>query len=179
MSKLQNFVFFASNDGGHFSELIALHKLFPKYRSVIVTDKAGANKSIPELSGVEAIEFATAFARKREELAKNAPPKGSEKKLTILDYLGCFPKLFIECYSIWSKYRPKVVVTTGSNIAVPLCLISKLKGTKFVYIETRAKVYSKTLSGRLVEKFSDKIIVQWPEMVSVYNGKAQYLGTLV
>ena len=81
--------------------------------------------------------------------------------------------------TIWEKYRPKVIVSTGSNIAVPLCFIAKLRGTKFVYIETRAKVYSKTISGKLVEHFADKIIVQWPEMVSVYKGKAEYHGTLV
>lgn len=72
-----------------------------------------------------------------------------------------------------------MIVSTGSNIAVPLCFIAKLYGTRFVYIETRAKVYSKTISGKIVERFADKIIVQWPEMVNVYKGKAEYFGTLV
>lgn len=52
-------------------------------------------------------------------------------------------------------------------------------GAKFVYIETRAKVYNKTISGKIVERFADKIIVQWPEMVEVYMGRAEYYGTLV
>ena len=174
MRKLNNTVFFACNEGGHFAQLMALNELFGKYDTVIVTDNKRANKDIPALKNVRAIEFAMAFADKRDELTKK---KG--KKLTHASYLSAYWALFKQCYSIWEKYRPKVIVSTGSNIAVPLCFIAKLRGTKFVYIETRAKVYSKTISGKLVEHFADKIIVQWPEMVSVYKGKAEYHGTLV
>ena len=46
MSKLNNTVFFASNEGGHFAQLMALHDLFDKYDSVIVTDNKRANKDI-------------------------------------------------------------------------------------------------------------------------------------
>lgn len=41
------------------------------------------------------------------------------------------------------------------------------------------KVYNKTISGKIVERFADKVIVQWPEMVDVYKGHAEYYGTLV
>ena len=40
-------------------------------------------------------------------------------------------------------------------------------------------MYSKTISGKLIGGISDKVIVQWPEMVDVYKGKAEYYGTLV
>ena len=174
MSKLNNTVFFASNEGGHFAQLMALHDLFDKYDSVIVTDNKRANKDILALKNVKAIEFAMAFAEKREELTKD-----KSKKLTHASYLSAYWGLFKQCHAIWKKHRPKVIVSTGSNIAVPLCFIAKLYGTRFVYIETRAKVYSKTISGKIVERFADKIIVQWPEMVNVYKGKAEYFGTLV
>ena len=174
MDKLNNIIFYASNEGGHFAQLTALHNLFEKYDSVIVTDNKRANKGIPALKNVIAIEFAMAFADKREELTKD-----KTKKLTHASYLSAYWDLFRQCHTIWKKYRPKVIISTGSNIAVPLCFIAKLHGTKFVYIESRAKVYSKTISGKIVERFADKIIVQWPEMVNVYNGKAEYHGTLV
>lgn len=173
MKRLSNVVFFASNEGGHFSQLLALHDLFEKYESVIVTDNKRANKDITALKNVLAIEFALAFADKRDELAKK-----KDKKLTHASYLSAYWALFKQCYSIWKKYRPKVIISTGSNIAVPLCIIAKLHGSRFVYIETRAKVYSKTISGKIVEHFADKILVQWPEMIDVYKGKAEYHGTL-
>ena len=172
--KLNQIVFFASNDGGHFAQLMALSNLFSKYDSIIVTDNKRANKDIPALQNVKAIEFAMAFADRREELTKE-----KHKKLTHASYLSAYWDLFKQCNAIWKKYRPKVIISTGSNIAVPLCFIAKLHGLHFVYIETRAKVYNKTISGKIVEHFADKIIVQWPEMVEVYKGKAEYWGTLV
>lgn len=174
MNKLNNIVMFACNEGGHFAQLMALNELFGKYETVIVTDNKRANKDIPALKNVLAIEFAMAFADKRDELSKK---KG--KKLTHASYLSAYGSLFKQCHTIWKKYRPKVIISTGSNIAVPLCIIANLHGSRFVYIETRAKVYSKTISGKIVEHFADKIVVQWPEMIDVYRGKAEYHGTLV
>ena len=174
MSNLNNIVMFASNDGGHFAQMRALKDLFSKYDTVILTDNERANLNIPAFKNVKAIEFAMSFANKRKQLTTK-----KNKKLTKASYLGAYVGLFRECYTVFKKYRPKVVVSTGSNIAVPLCFISRLFGAKFVYIETRAKVYTKTLTGKLIGGIADKIIVQWPEMVDVYKGKAQYLGTLV
>lgn len=174
MRKLNNTVFFACNEGGHFAQLMALKDLFVKYESVIVTDNHRANKNIPALKDVCAIEFAMAFADKRNELTKK-----KDKKLTHASYLSAYKDLFLQCHRIWKKYRPKVIISTGSNIAVPLCFIAQMYGSKFIYIETRAKVYNKTISGKIVERLADKIIVQWPEMVDVYKGRAEYYGTLV
>ena len=174
MKGLNNIVFFASNEGGHFAQLMALHELFDKYETVIVTDNERANNDIPALKNVKAIEFAMSFANRREELKKRG-----EKNMTHASYLTAYWGLFKECNAIWKKYRPKVIVSTGSNIAFPLAYIAKLHGTKMVYIETRAKVYNKTITGKLIGWICDKIIVQWPEMVDVYKGKAEYYGTLV
>lgn len=173
-NNLNNTIFFASNDGGHFAQLMALHELFGKYDTVIVTDNIRANKDITALKNVKSFEFAMAFANKRKKLTQE---KG--KKLTKASYLSAYVGLTKECYVAFMKHRPKVVISTGSNIAVPLCIISKLFGAKFVYIETRAKVYTKTLTGKLIGGIADKVIVQWPEMVGIYKGKAEYLGTLV
>lgn len=172
--KLNNIVIFASNEGGHFAQLIALKDLFAKYESVVLTDNERANFSIPALQNVKAIEFAMAFADRRNALSKK-----QEKRMTHASYLTSYWELFKQCHAIWKKYRAKVIISTGSNIAVPLCFIAKLHGARFIYIETRAKVYNKTISGKIIERFADKIIVQWPEMVNVYKGKAEYYGTLV
>lgn len=171
---LNDIVFYASNEGGHFSQLMALHNLFGKHDTVIVTDNKMANKDIPALRDVKEIEFAMAFADYRRKLKER-----HKKNMTLWSYLPAYWDLFKQCNRIWKMYRPKVVISTGSNIAVPLAIISKLHGGKFVYIESRAKVYSKTISGKLIGGISDKVIVQWPEMVEVYKGKAEYYGTLV
>lgn len=174
MKKQNGYVFFAANQGGHFAQLLALSPLFDDFSSIIVTDNLSADKSIKALQGVSSIEYVRSSALRRDELAKM-----KQKKRSRLSGLPTYWRQFKECRRIWKKYHPKVVVTTGSNIAVPLCVLSKLYQAKFVFIETRAKVYTKSLSGKLVGRFADKVIVQWPEMLDVYGKKAEYYGTLV
>jgi len=171
--KLNDIVMFASSDGGHFAEMAALSSLFSKYDSVILTDNKRADKSIPGFEKVKAIEFAMAFAERRDKLRDTK--KGT---ITELDYATCYFKLYRQCKRAFKLYKPKVVISAGAGISVPLCLVAKLYGAKFIHIENKAKVYSKTISGRLVQQLADMIIVQWPEMVDVYKGKASYFGIL-
>ena len=174
MAKLNNIVMFACNQGGHFSQMMALRQLFGKYNSVLVTDNVHATKEkTPALKDISAVEYAMGMAKQRKILQE----KGTSEKNRMHSIVGYF-SLFAESYKIWKKYRPAVIITTGSNIAVGLFLYGWLKGSKLIFIETRAKVYSKTVTGRIVSKVADKIFVQWPEMKKIYP-KAEYCGTLV
>lgn len=176
MSKLNNTVMFACNQGGHFSQMMALHELFGKYDTVLVTDNVHASKEkTPALKNIGAVEYAMGMANKRNKLSKGA---GANKERSRWQSLSGYIALILECRQIWKKYRPAVIITTGSNIAVGLFLYGKLKGSKLIFIETRAKVYSKTMTGKIVGKVADKIFVQWPEMKKIYPN-AEYLGTLV
>lgn len=163
---------FACNQGGHFSQMIALHDLFGKYESVLVTDNVLATKQLPALKDVWHIEYAMAMANKREALAKKGRKNGR------LALISSYISLFIECVRIWKKYRPAAIISTGSNIAVPLFLYGKLMGSRLIFVETRAKVYSKTVTGKIADKIVDQVFVQWPEMKKLYP-KAEYCGTLV
>ncbi|MCY6310801.1 hypothetical protein OXV62_11090 [Bacteroides faecis] len=102
MSKLNNIAMFASNDGGHFAQLMALKNLFGKYDSVVLTDNKRANRNIPALKDVKAIEFAMAFADKRDELTKD-----KNRKLTHASYLSAYWTLFRQCHAIWKNIVPK------------------------------------------------------------------------
>lgn len=85
--------------------------------------------------------------------------------------------MFIECFKIYRNYKPSVLISTGSYIAVPLFIMAKIYRAKTIYIESNAMVYSKSMTGKLVEKISDKVYVQWKEMLSVYP-QAEYEGIL-
>lgn len=174
MAKLSNTVMFACNQGGHFSQMMALKDLFGKYDTVLVTDNVHASKEkTPALKQIGAVEHPMGMANKRNELSKK-----SSKEISRWQSLSGYIAMILECRQIWKRYRPAVIVTTGSNIAVGLFLYGKLKGSKLIFIETRAKVYSKTVTGKIVGKVADKIFVQWPEMKKIYPN-AEYLGTLV
>ena len=172
MMRLNNTVFFACSEGGHFAQMMALNQLFGQYHSVLVTDNYRANKDMSALHDIEEIAFVGGIAESRK---KNANKSHNDSRLT---YLKGYLKLFGQCFNVLRKYRPKVIVSTGSNVAVPLFWFGKLFGCKLIFIETRAHVYNKSLTGKLVGSISDVVIVQWKEMLDVYK-KAEYYGVLV
>lgn len=171
MSKLNDIVMFACNQGGHFSQMMALSELFGKYDSVLVTDNVRATKEMPALRNINSIVVMKGESSRRKVVKK-------EENANRWSFLGVYIQMLFESRKIWKQYRPKVIVSTGSNIAVPLFLIGKLHGSKIIFIETRAKVYARSMTGILVRKLADQIFVQWPEMLNLYP-EAKYCGTLV
>ena len=73
--------------------------------------------------------------------------------------------------------RPDLIISSGAAIAVPFFLVGKLLGVKTVYIEVFDRMDAPTLTGRLVRRFTDLFIVQWPEMTRVYPGSID-LGSI-
>ena len=150
-------ILFISSTGGHFSELMQLQSLFPKCNYHIVTEKTPSNCHLKE--------------KYKEKI--NFLPYGTKK--TPLKYLFI---LFANCFmSLWIylKFRPQVVITTGTHTAGPMCCIAKLLGSRVIYIETFANRKTKTQAGKLLYYVADTFVVQWEEMLEVYP-KAKYWG---
>lgn len=165
-------IMFAASQGGHFAEMMKLKELFGKYESVFVTDNLKATKEREELKVFKHIAYSKATAERRE---KNAGKKQSSRLK--LNALWTYCRLFTRCLVIYFQFWPRVIISTGSHIAVPFFIYGKIFGSKTIYIESNAKVYTKSLSGKIVERFADKIFVQWPEMLEVYP-QAEYHGVL-
>ena len=75
------------------------------------------------------------------------------------------------------RERPDLIISSGAAIAVPFFVVGKLLGAKTVYVEVFDRVDAPTLTGRLVRRFTDLFVVQWPEMESVYPGSVD-LGSI-
>ena len=76
---------------------------------------------------------------------------------------------------IYLKKRPKFVLSTGSGMAIAMCLIGKFFGSRIIYIETGARIYEPSLTGRFMYYFSDLFIVQWEQLLkhfpsAIYGG---------
>jgi len=169
--KTKTVVMFAASQGGHLKELMGLRELFGKYHSVLVTDNLQIRQQPNLIRDFEAVEFSYAKADSRKQNAGAASNKSRWKE--VFSYY----RMFIECFKIFRKHKPSVVISTGSYIAVPLFIMAKIHRAKTIFIESNAMVYSKTTTGKLVEHFADKIYVQWPEMLEMYP-KAEYHGVL-
>ncbi len=143
-------VLFISSTGGHLSELLQLKDLFEKYDYHIITEKTKQ----------------TLFLRDKYKNRIDYLVYGTKDHLFIYIFkflFNCFKSLFL-----YIKIRPKVIITTGTHTAVPICYIGKLFGSKIIFIETFANVDTKTISGRLVYPIANLFIVQWESMLKLY-----------
>ena len=149
-------VLFISSTGGHLNELLQLDSLFKKYNSYLITEKTKTNNSIKnKYNNVYYLVYGT--------------------KDHIFTYIFKFTYNIIKSFLLYLKIRPKVIVTTGTHTAVPMCYIGKLFGSKIIFIETFANRTTKTLAGKIVYPIADTFIVQWESMLEHYP-KAIYAG---
>ena len=152
-------VLFISSTGGHLNELMQLSPLFEKYESYIITEKDKANENLKQIYGEKLYFF----------------PYVTRAKL--FTYIFKYLYLCIKTIYYYFKIRPKVIVTTGTHTAGPICILGKLFGSKIIYIETFANTNKKTATGRLIYPIADLFIVQWEEMLKIYP-KAIYGGSI-
>ena len=102
-------------------------------------------------------------------------PYGTRAKL--FTYIFKYFYLCLKTIYFYFKLRPKVIVTTGTHTAGPMCYLGKIFGSKIIYIETFANKNKKTATGRLIYPIADLFIVQWEEMLKLYP-KAIYGGSI-
>ena len=144
---------FAASSGGHFEQLLMLKPLMDKYSGFIVTEKTSYKTKVDGIN----IYYLEQVNRKEKI------------------FLPRMLKNMIASLKIFNKEKPDVVICTGVLAMIPICLISKIRGKKLIYIESFAKVTSATLSGKLLYKFADQFYVQWETMLKIYPN-ATYLG---
>lgn len=76
------------------------------------------------------------------------------------------------------RERPRLVISTGADVAVPTVLLGKLLGARVIFIETAAAPEG-SLSGRICHRVADLFIVQWPELARRYPGAVVASGPLL
>ena len=152
-------VMFISSTGGHLNELLQLEPLFNKYDYYIVTEKDKTNENLNEKYGKRMYYL----------------PYGTRSH--IFSYIFKYLFLCIKTVYLYFKIRPKVIVTTGTHTAGPMCILGKIFRSKIIYIETFANTNKKTATGRLIYPIADLFIVQWEEMLNLYP-KAKLGGSI-
>ena len=148
-------VMFISSTGGHLTQLLELKSIFEDYNYVLVTEKTDVTKYMKDKYKISYLKY------------------GSRKY--ILKYILVALFNLIKSIFLFIKFRPQVIVTTGTHTAVPMCYIGKIFGKKIIYIESFAKRNSPTLSGRMIYPIASTFVVQWENMLKFYP-KAKYWG---
>ena len=75
------------------------------------------------------------------------------------------------------RYRPAVILATGSGIVVPFIWVGRLRGVRTIFLECGGVVDRPSLSCRLVAPAAQFIYVQWPELIP-FLPSARYAGTV-
>lgn len=148
-------VMFISSVGGHLTQLLELKKIFNDYNYVLVTEKTDVTLKMKEKYRMSYLKY------------------GSRKY--VLNYIFIAIFNIIKSIGLFIKYRPQVIVTTGTHTAVPMCYLGWIFRRKVIYIESFAKRTSGTLTGKLVYPIATVFVVQWKSLLKLYP-KAKYWG---
>lgn len=142
-----------SSSGGHWEELMCLRQIADKYDSFFVTEKGGQADD----SNIRRLYTFSQINRHEKS------------------FIFKFIALFIFSWKVMRLEKPDVLITTGALLAFPFCLIAKRTGCKIIYIESFARVYNSSLTGKLAYRIADLFLVQWESMLKVYPN-AKYVG---
>ena len=137
--------------GGHLNEMLQLTAAFEGHDVFYYCYDADTTRRLPD------VYLVPNMARNPVELLKN----------------------LWRAWRLFRQRKPDLIVSTGAEIAIPLFLVGKFMGCRLLYIECGAQVATPSGTGRIVSWFADEFLVQWPELLPAYNGRARYEGSLI
>jgi len=112
----------------------------------------------------------------------SARTRGLERRY-LLRNIGTNPLImaqaFLSILRILLREKPKLIVSTGSEIAIPAFYLAKILRIKTIFIESWTRVDRPTGTGKLVYPFSDVFLVQWERLLQRYGKKARYDGAIL
>ena len=131
-----------SSSGGHYQQLKMLKPLGQKYDIFVVTEK-------------------TKYKSDADYYLLQSGLK--DWLFPIKTLLNSFKTIYII-----AKERPDFVVTTGTMVAIPMCLFLKMFKKKVIYIETFSRVTNCTRAGKFMYGKADLFIYQWEQLAKYY-----------
>ena len=101
----------------------------------------------------------------------------------IIENIGKNPykmiKAFFKIFKILRKEKPNLIISTGSEIAIPSFFLANITCIKSIYIESWCRVINKSGTGRILYYFADVFLVQWKDLLEKYGKKALYVGGVI
>ncbi|KAF7782595.1 hypothetical protein Agabi119p4_1971 [Agaricus bisporus var. burnettii] len=120
-------------------------------------------------------------ARRVHQSIFSTPPSALWSLLVCIYYLTVEPLLMFQTQT---KIMTDVLVLNGPGTCITLSiavLINKFLGLPsphIIYVESFARVRTLSVSGRLLQHFADRFIVQWPQLTQSDN-RREYIGWLI
>lgn len=141
--KERNTILLTCSAGGHLSEMRQLEPFYEKFDHFFITFKRTDTESLAEKERVYFI------------------PRPARNPIQTL--IGLWESL-----CILEKEKPMLVISTGADVTVPVCLVSKWKKIPVVFIESFCRTKTPGWTGKILKHFSDYILYQWKELKPLY-----------
>lgn len=142
----------ACSAGGHLSELRQLHPFYEKSGHFFVTFCRPDSENLAKTNRVFFVE---------------RPARNPIKAV----------QAFVQSWKILRRENPDLVLSTGADAAIPICLLAKLLGKKVVFVESFCRTKEPSWSGRIAYWFADLFIYQWKELERFYP-KGKFGGSI-
>lgn len=146
---------FIASSGGHYEQITMLSPLMEKYESFIITEKT---------------QYKTNLKGHKMYYIHQV----NRKEAMFLFWMIVNT---VKSIQIFFREKPDVIISTGVLSTIPLCLFAKILKKKLIYIESFAKVYSPTKTGKIMYTYADQFYVQWKSMLKFYPN-AIYVGSI-
>jgi beta-1,4-N-acetylglucosaminyltransferase len=86
-------------------------------------------------------------------------------------------------HSFWIcfRVRPDLLLCNGPGTSIPLCVASKLIGSKCIFIESFCRTRTLSLSAKMAAHIVDHVLVQYPQLVANHpdTPRLKYIGLLI
>ena len=85
-----------------------------------------------------------------------------------------------DAYQLLACVKPFAVVCIGTSMAIPLCFWGKYFRKNTIFVESITRIKKPSLTGNILCRLNlcDRIYVQWPEAVKLYDGSF-YRGSVL
>lgn len=147
-------ILLVASHGGHMTELLQIVDAFTDHEIAIAT--------YTSIRDIDLELIAAAY------FTNNPGPK-------LLDILNLFPW----SYAVLRKEKPDVIISFGSEIAIPYLVFSRFCRTKSVFIESWCRVKTLSVTGKLAYYLANEFWVQWPQLLDKIGKKGKYKGSVI
>lgn len=152
------------SNGGHLMQMLRLKDAFKDHNTFLVTQKRKYSVPLDDISNIYLIRYIILDFNHRY--------------LSRLFLLINMMLYTLSGLIILLKERPDIVVSTGSEIAIPFLYIAKLLRRKVIFIETLHRVNELSGTAKLTYPILDLFFVQWEPLLKDHP-KARYAGRVI
>lgn len=116
-------------------------------------------------------------------ISERARVLAEHERVYQLPNIGVSPARLLQAawlgWGILRRERPDVLVSTGSEIALPFFYLAWLGSIPTIFVESVCRITSPSQTGRWVYPVASAFFVQWEGLTQVYGPKARYAGGLL